>query len=322
MPAKAAANHNAIMQIVRLSSARHVAPTPMHCALAVGNFDGLHPGHQAVITRARALATQEGMACAVLSFSPHPRRVFAPDCAPFLLQRPRQKAAELQALGVDMWYILRFDATTISLSAEAFMERVLAGMCNAKHVVTGDDFAFGHKRSGDARTLATRGEAHGFHAHAIAPISDGAVRYGSSAIREAVANGNIAAANQLLTRPYTVMGHVVHGDGRGEGIGFATANISHYPEQCMPAHGVYAVRLHAGGVCYEAVANCGTRPTFAGSGTRLEVHVLAGAPNLYGQLAQVELIAHIRSEQRFNTIDALKAQIAKDCEAARAIHAA
>ena len=310
------------MQIIRLSARRDVTSPPVPCALAVGNYDGLHAGHLAVIARARALAAEAGLACAVLSFSPHPRRVFSPDCAPFLLQRPRQKAAELQALGVDVWYILRFDAATISLSAEDFMASVIAGKSGAKHVVTGDDFAFGYKRSGDVATLAARGSAHGFAAHALAPVRKDDTRYGSSAIREAVANGNIAAANQLLMRPYTVMGHVVHGDGRGEGIGFPTANISHYPEQCMPAHGVYAVRLKVGDACYEAVANCGTRPTFSGTGTRLEVHVLDGAPNLYGQLAEVAFIAHIRSEVRFNGIDALKAQITKDCEAARAIHAA
>ena len=209
----------------------------------------------------------------------------------------------------------------MALSAEGFMRQVLAAMCGAKHVVTGNDFAFGHKRSGNVAVLAAQGPDMGFAAHAISSVLHGEARYGSSAIREAVRAGDIRAVNQMLSRNYSVAGRIVHGDGRGAGIGFPTANIAHYPHQCMPAHGVYAVRLRVGEFHYPAVANCGTRPTFEGEGTRLEVHVLDGAPDLYGQHVEVELLAYIRGEQRFDGIEALKAQITKDCEAARAIHA-
>ena len=235
------------MQMRRLSISRNTQTTARPCALAVGNFDGVHPGHEAVIAQANALAAQDGIACGVLSFTPHPKRVLRPDSEPFLLQRPRQKAAQLAALGVDVWYVLSFNAATMNLSAPDFMQRVLADGCGAKHVVTGNDFAFGHKRSGDVALLAKSGPDMGFAAHAISSVTQGDVRYGSSAIRDAVRAGDVAVTKHILGRPYSIMGRVVHGDGRGTGIGFPTANIAHYPQQCMPAHGVYAVRLRAGG---------------------------------------------------------------------------
>jgi riboflavin kinase/FMN adenylyltransferase len=286
----------------------------------VGNFDGIHPGHAAVIAQARALAQQDAIACAVLSFAPHPRRVIDPHTPPFLLQRPRQKAAMLRSLGVDIWYVLSFNRHTMALAADDFMQRVLADMCGAKHVVTGNDFAFGHKRSGNVALLASSDPDKGFSAHAISSVATSGQRYGSSAIREAVTAGDMVRASRLLGRPYSIAGRVVHGDGRGNTIGFPTANIAHDPAQCMPAHGVYAVRLTVGKKEYAAVANCGTRPTFHGEGTRLEVHVLDASPDLYGQRAEVALLARIRGEQRFDGVEALQAQIINDCEAARAIH--
>jgi riboflavin kinase / FMN adenylyltransferase len=306
------------MQIHRLAAHRAYAfasPT----ALAIGNFDGVHAGHRAVLEAMLQAARAQGLVPAVLTFAPHPKRFFAAHSSPFQLQTTTQKCAMLHAFGVQQVFVLRFDTRAVALSAHEFMQQVLQQQCGARVVVTGDDFSFGKGRAGTVNMLAECGAQYGFTAHAVPAVMMGGARCSSTAIREALQQGDMVRVNALLGYDYTLHGRVVHGDGRGASIGFATANLALSRQLVLPAHGVYAVRLRQGDSIHDAVANIGTRPTFDGMGTRLEVHVLDGAPQLYGAKVSVQCVAHLRTEQKFDGVDALRAQIQKDCESARQV---
>ncbi len=212
-------------------------------AVAIGNFDGLHLGHQAVIAAMRRAAEAHGFIPSVLTFEPHPRRFFAPASPAFRLERLRVKLARLRDAGVERVYMPKFNAPFAALTAQAFLQEVLARQLGARAVITGENFAFGKDRSGDIATLRAWGSAHGVEIIAVPPVRFGEAICSSSAIRAELAVGDVVAAKHLLGRPYQLTGRVVHGDGRGRTIGFPTANVSLPPTLKLPAYGVYAVRV-------------------------------------------------------------------------------
>jgi riboflavin kinase / FMN adenylyltransferase len=308
---------------------RHFSPFPgdaRGAVMALGNFDGVHRGHQAVIARCGALAHAESRPHGVVTFEPHPRGLFRPQDPPFRLTPFRLKAHLLEALGCDLMVSLHFDAAFARRSAETFVIEVLHQGLGAGHVVIGYDFVFGWGRTGNAALLQRMGLELGFGVTIIEPIAaeTGAV-YSATRIREHLTAGVPRAAAELLGRDWEIDGRVEPGDQRGRTIGFPTANLG-LGEYLRPAPGVYAVRagIERQGVVewHDAVANLGTRPTVNGTDLRLEVHLLDFSGDLYGQHLRVALIDWIRAERKFAGLEELKAQIAQDAATARAIHAA
>lgn len=295
-------------------------------SVAIGNFDGIHCGHRAVLSRAAEHARTLHAPLGVVSFEPHPREVLAPENAPARLTPLRRKAEILGDLGVDFMFALRFDRPLMQMSAQAFVQDLLLRDLGVVAITTGRDFRFGHRRQGDAALLAELGQRHGLPVSAVEPVAAGGLVCSSTAIRTALADGDIQVANTLLGYPYELEGVVRPGDQRGRLIGFPTANVHPMSRRPMlPGIGVYAVkaglRREGGAVWLPAVANLGRRPTFDGRTLLLEVHLLDERLDLYGQHLRVAFLERLRGEQKFAGIDELKAQIARDCERARSIHA-
>jgi riboflavin kinase/FMN adenylyltransferase len=291
--------------------------------VAIGNFDGVHRGHQAIIARAHALARAAGVPDAVLTFEPHPRSVFQPGAAPFRLTPFRSKARFLEALGVDLLFALHFDAAFAQRSAEEFVRDVLVAGLGASHVVVGYDFVFGHKRRGTAERLVEMGAEQGFGVTVMGPLkSDAGDVYSSTRIREHLAAGRPAAAAALLGRFWEIDGRVEHGDHLGRTLGFPTANIP-LGEYLRPAEGIYAMRagIEEGGRTrwHDAAGSLGWRPAVGGKDLRLEAHLLDFDGDLYGRHLRVAFIEYLRAEENFAGLDALKAQIALDCRRAREV---
>jgi riboflavin kinase/FMN adenylyltransferase len=293
-----------------------VASSPV--ALTIGNFDGVHNGHQAMLARLVAAARARGLTATVLTFEPHPREFFAPQSAPTRLTNVREKLELLAAHGVDRVHIRRFSAAFAALSPEAFVERMLVGTLAARWVLVGDDFRFGAKRAGDFAFLADAARRHGFDLEAMPTVSDGGVRVSSSAVREALARGELARAHALLGRAYSISGRVVHGNKLGRALGFATANVQ-LKHNRPPLWGIFAVRVHGIGASPRpGVASLGIRPTVHAAGKPvLEVHLFDFTGELYGAHLRVEFLAKLRDEEKYADLDTLKAQIARDCVAAR-----
>jgi riboflavin kinase/FMN adenylyltransferase len=303
-----------------------VAAGDRGAVVAIGNFDGLHLGHQRVIGEAGTLARALAAPHAVLTFEPHPRSVLRPEGPPFRLTPFRMKSRLIEGLGVDLLFTLHFDRAFAARSAEEFIAGVLLERLGARHVVVGYDFVFGNARRGTAALLAERGAALGFGVSVVAPIeADAGAVFSSTRIREHLAAGRPREAAALLGRWWEIDGRVERGDERGRTIGFPTANLVLH-DYLRPAAGVYAVRAGSeeGGktVWRDGVANFGTRPTFGGSDLRLEAHLFDFAGDLYGRHLRVALIEHLRPERKFAGIDALKAQISADAVQARTVLAA
>jgi riboflavin kinase / FMN adenylyltransferase len=292
------------------------APIPAQArgaVVALGNFDGVHRGHQAVLARAAALAAAHGAPLGVVTFDPHPARYFAPGAAPFALTTTAQKLARLDALGVDTAFVLGFDAALASTSADSFIADVLIGQLGVAGAVAGYDFTFGKGRAGNTQLL----KSAGLPVDIVEPYG-GADPVSSTRVRERLMAGAPDEAAALLGRWWQVAGVVGHGDKRGRTIGFPTANIALGDYQ-RPRLGVYAVRMHVGGRVLDGVANLGRRPTVGGQDERLEVHLFDFDGDLYDQAVDVDLLAFIRPEQTFDGLPALKAQIARDSAAAMKI---
>jgi riboflavin kinase/FMN adenylyltransferase len=285
--------------------------------VALGNFDGFHKGHQAVVGRAVARARAEGRPARVATFDPHPMRFFRPDSPWFRLTTMDQRARLFEAAGVDAMYVFRFDAAFASAGPDAFVTDWLVARLGAAGVLTGEDFTFGKNRGGDVGLLATLGRTHGFSAEAVAPVAEDGLPVSSTRIREALRTGDCETAARLLTRPFTIEGVVEHGDKRGRAIGYPTANLS-LDRYVRPRFGVYAVRggLEDGRVL-EGAANLGIRPTFEPPKELLEPYFFDFSGDLYGQAIGVELISFLRPEAKFEGIDALVAQMERDCAEAR-----
>ena len=285
--------------------------------LAIGNFDGLHPGHIAVLQEALRQAAQRDAVPAVMSFAPHPRRFFNPSLPPLKLMRLADKMRALQRMGFKHHFLQRFDTGFAGLSADRFGADILAKHLGVRHVVTGEDFTYGAGRSGNAETLRDAGRCYGFGTSAIAPITIDGVVCSSSRIREALAAGDPAQAARLLGHPFALTGHVTHGDKRGRTLGFPTANIP-LAGLFLPKFGVYAVEVtRANGRLQQGVANLGVRPTVGGTRPQLEVHLWDETREFYGEKVSVTLHMFLRPEQAFSGLDALKAQIAVDSAQAK-----
>lgn len=285
--------------------------------IALGNFDGFHAGHQAVVGRAVRHAKDEGRPAIVATFDPHPVRFFKPDVPPFRLTTLAQRLELFGAAGADAMLVLPFDAALAATTAEDFITGLLLDRYGAAGVVTGADFVFGKGRGGDVVTLADHARRLGFFTEMVAPVDDAAEVISSSRIRDALREGDCATATRLLTRPFTVRNVVQHGDKNGRLLGFPTANLEmgHY---LRPRYGVYAVtgRLPDGRIL-KGAANLGIRPSFDLPKELLEPHFFDFAGDLYGQEIDVAFHAFLRPEAKFDDMDALMVQIAADCDEAK-----
>jgi riboflavin kinase/FMN adenylyltransferase len=289
-------------------------------AVAVGAFDGVHRGHQAVIASAREAANRLNAPLGVVSFDPHPRRLFQPEAAPFRLMTPEQMARALAPLGVDRLYLIPFDREMAAMSDEEFARRVLSEGLGIVHAAVGFDFTFGKGRSGSPEALRTYGETLGFTVSVTERVDDASgLKLSSSAVREALKAGDMTRAAAILGRPFAIAGEVIHGDKRGRTIGVPTANNG-MGDYMRPAYGVYAVRTRLpDGRVIQGVANLGVRPMFEIAEPLLEVWLLDFDESLYGQTLETELVAFLRGEMKFDGLDALKVQIEADAAAARAV---
>jgi riboflavin kinase/FMN adenylyltransferase len=299
------------------------APPPNGSVVTIGAYDGIHLGHRAVIERVRALAAERGLTSAVVTFDRHPAAVVRPESAPRLLTDSEQKLELLAATGVDVTLLVRFDERRSHESPDAFVADVLVDRLRTKLVVVGEDFHFGHQRRGNVALLRALGAEHGFE---VAPVQllprvDGVDEpVSSTAVRRALAGGEVDVAARLLGRPFEVRGIVVRGDQRGRQLGFPTANVEVPNQMCLPADGVYAGWYERpDGSTYACAINLGRRPTFYehADHSLLEAHLLDADVDLYGERAAVRFVAFLRSERKFDGIDALVAQLKHDVEATR-----
>lgn len=287
-------------------------------AVTIGNFDGVHLGHQAMLARLTARATAVGALPTVLTFEPHPREVFTPAAAPTRLTSLREKLEILQGLGVAHVHVCRFNRVFAAMSAEEFVQRILVEGLKARYVLVGDDFRFGARRSGDFQLLAELGDRYGYQAEALHTVEAAGQRASSTAVREALDAGDMALAAQLLGRPYSISGRVVGGDRLGRQIGYPTANIQ-LKHNRPPMTGVFAVRVQGlERPDWPGVASLGTRPTVHANGKpTLEVHLFDFDRSIYRAHLRVEFLHKLRDEARFSSLEALVAQIDRDATQAR-----
>jgi len=305
--------------MIRLDGHDRIPESLRDGVIALGNFDGFHLGHQAVVGRAVHHATDDARPCIVATFDPHPVRFFKPDVPPFRLTALAQRQELFAAAGADAMLVLPFDAALAATTAEDFITELLLDRYGAAGVVTGADFVFGKGRGGNVVTLADHARRLGFFTEMVAPVDDAQEVVSSSRIRDALRAGDCATATRLLTRPFTVRNVVQHGDKNGRLLGFPTANLDmgHY---LRPRYGIYAVtgRLPDGRLL-KGAANLGIRPSFDPPKELLEPHFFDFAGDLYGQEIDVAFHAFLRPEAKFDSMDALMAQIAADCDQAKAM---
>ena len=292
-------------------------------AVAIGNFDGVHPGHQTVIHEAGLIAGDMCRPWTVLTFEPHPRAFFTPDSEPFRLTPFRSKAQRIAELGADLLIVQRFDKAFSSLPAEDFVNTVLVDGLGAGHVVSGYDFVFGHKRGGNCELLLAMGAKKGFGFTAVNAQTDSSGEaYSSTRVRERLGDADPRGAAAILGQDFEIEGRVARGEARGKSIGFPTANIP-LGAYLRPALGVYAVRAaieqENGEIWLDGVANIGVRPTFGSDGVVLEVFLFDFDDDLYGKRLRVRLVDFLRPEKKFDGVDDLKAQISQDSAKAQKI---
>src|SRR5205809_362551 len=287
-------------------------------ALTVGNFDGIHRGHQTMLQRLLAGARKRGLTSCVLTFEPHPREFFAPRAAPTRLTSLREKLELLAARGVERVHVQRFSRSFAALAPEAFVEQVLAKQLRARWLLIGEDFRFGAKRVGDLALLKELGESHGYEVETMPTVMHAGSRVSSSSVRAALAAGGLAVAAPLLARTYRISGRVIHGRKLGRELGFATANVQ-LKHNRPPLTGIYAAKVHGiGAAARPAVASLGVRPTITASGRAvLEVHVFDFSGDLYAAHLRVGFVHKIRDEEKYPDPETLRTQIAPDSEAAR-----
>jgi len=298
------------------------AAIPAHLAggiVALGNFDGFHLGHQAVVGAAVARARAEGRPAVVATFDPHPVRFFRPDAEAFRLTTLDQRERLFASAGADAMVVFRFEAELAGLSADAFIAERLVATLKVGGVVTGEDFTFGRAKAGNVAALAAAGQVLGFSADAVGPVTLDGEPVSSSRIRAALRAGDCQTAARLLTRNFAIEGVVQHGDKVGRTIGYPTANID-MGKYLRPAYGIYAVRGRlADGRVLNGAANLGIRPQFTPPKELLEPYFFEFDGDLYGQVIEVELVEFLRPEAMFGSLEALQAQMAADCERARDI---
>lgn len=295
----------------------NITPALRGCAATIGNFDGVHLGHQAVLGQLAERAAELGLPTTVVIFEPQPQEYFAPSQAPPRLTRFREKLVALRRFSVDRVLCLRFDRAFAELTAEEFVRRILVDGLGVRYLVIGDDFRFGAGRNGDFDYLVQAGKREGFQVAHMHSFEVGNARVSSTRIREALRAGDLTAAEHMLGRRYRMLGRVAHGDKRGRTIGFPTANLFLH-RRSTPVQGVFAVEMYgldAEPLC--GVANVGTRPTVDGTRSLLEVHLFDFVGDIYGRHVAVEFVRKIRDEKRFDSFAELKAQIEQDAQQAR-----
>lgn len=303
------------MELIR--GLHNLRPRHHGCVATIGNFDGVHLGHQAVLGQLAEKAEQMSLPSLVITFEPQPQEYFAPDHAKPRLTRLREKLMALRRYAVDRVLCLQFNDALASMPAQAFIDQILLQGLGVRYLVVGDDFRFGRERSGDFAMLQQAGREHGFQVVNMHTFDIEGQRVSSTRIREALARGDLQMAEKLLGRPYRMSGRVAHGDKRGRTIGFPTANI-HLHRKATPVEGVYAVEMFGiEGEPVTGVANVGTRPTVDGTRSLLEVHLFDFSQNIYGRHVHVNFVHKIRDERRFDSFEALKQQILRDAEDAK-----
>jgi len=303
------------MELIR--GLHNLRPQHHGCVLTIGNFDGVHLGHPSVLGRLAERSQQLDLPTMVMIFEPQPAEYFAPEQAPPRLNRLREKLLSLTRYGVERVLCVRFDRQFAKMTAEQFIEQLLVKQLGVRYLVVGDDFRFGHDRQGDFAQLRAAGERHGFEVVNMTTFAIAHQRVSSTRVRDALKQGDMDLAEQLLGRPYRVCGRVAHGDKRGRQLGSPTANI-HLHRISVPIQGVFAVQLF--GVWGEpvfGVANIGTRPTVDGTRSILEVHLFDFDQEIYGAYVQVDFMHKIRAEQRFDSLEGLIAQIQRDARQAK-----
>lgn len=304
------------MQVTRGLSPRLGKPV----ALTIGNFDGVHKGHQQMLGQVVRAARERGLQACVLTFEPHPREVFTPHLAPSRLTSLREKVELLTAQGIERVHVQHFTRAFAALDPDAFVETLLVRGLGVRWLLVGDDFRYGARRVGDWLALQRAAARHAFELQAMPTIMQGGERISSSAVREALAAGDLVRAESLLGRRYSISGRVVHGRKLGRELGYATANVQ-MKHNRPPLAGIYAVRVHGvnEGAC-DGVASLGMRPTITSDRRMtLEVHLFDFDGQLYGRHLRVEFLAKIRDEEKYASLELLKEQIARDCIAAREI---
>lgn len=313
----------ASVQVIR--SLAECPRPPEGSAITLGFFDGVHLGHQLLIGEARRLAAEQGARSAVVTFDQHPAAVVRPESAPKLLTSLDHRLELLAATGVDHVLVVDFDEARSKESAEDFVEGVLVDCMRTLAVVVGSDFHFGHQRRGDVALLSAMGRTRGFEVEGVQLVgsgSEGARPVSSTAIRTALAGGELVAANRMLGRPYEVRGTVQDGDKRGRELGFPTANVAVPETVALPGDGIYAGWYERpDGSVHPAAISLGRRPTFYvdQAASLLEAHLLDFSGDLYGEAARVRFVSRLRGEARYDSVEALVEQIARDCDAARAV---
>ncbi len=307
------------MTIPRLHHTDIIPETLRGSIAALGNFDGYHLGHQAVAGEAIRRAHAQGRPAIIATFDPHPVRHFMPDAAPFRLTTLDQRQALFEAAGADAMLVFDFGAELANTAAEDFVTKLLIGQLGVNTVITGEDFTFGAKRRGNISLLREYGASHGLSAITVGPVEDEGGVISSSRVRDALCAGDPATAAALLTRPFAVQGIVQHGDKNGRLLGYPTANID-MGQYLRPKYGIYAVKGRlADGRMLNGAANLGIRPSFDPPKELLEPFFFDFSQDLYGQIIEVEFHAFIRGEAKFDDMDALKAQMDKDCDVARTL---
>lgn len=285
------------------------------CVLTIGKFDGVHLGHQAVLSRLVEKANKLSLPSVVMVFEPQPEEVFTPQHAPARLSRLRDKYTAFAELGIDRLLVINFNRKLSSMSADAFVEDLLVQKLGVQFLVVGDDFKFGHKRQGNFDLLQRASACYSFDVVSTQSFKLLESRISSTEIRTALEHSNFELAEKMLGKPFVISGRVVHGDKKGRTIGFPTANV--LLKRCTsPVQGVFAVEIKIKGEPYQGVANVGTRPTVKGERSQLEVHIFDFKQSIYGELVEVSFVSKIREEQKFESFEALQSQIKIDAHAA------
>ena len=297
---------------------KHVLPKYRGSAVAVGNFDGVHRGHRALLAEANARARERKALSSAMVFEPHPREFFQPDETHFRLTPLKRKLVLFEKLGMDLAFVEPFDAELAALSAEQFIERVLVAGLGVSHVVIGYDFYFGHKRGGNPELMLRAGEELGFGVTVMPPIAEAGEPFSSSAVRLYLAQGDVKGAAHILGQPWRVAGKVVGGAKRGTGMGYPTANLP-MPKGTTLGHGIYAVRAYFDDMAHDAAAYLGTRPTFDDGMPVLEVFLFDFHGDLYGRDMEVEFIDFVRGDRKFHSVEELVAQMDEDIAKVQAI---
>lgn len=304
------------MELVR--GLHNLRPQHHGCVLTIGKFDGVHRGHQAVLANVKSQAEARSLPATVMVFEPHPEEVFTPDSAPARLSPLREKYLLLKRQGVDRLVAVQFNRAFASQSAETFVKSLLVDKLGVKFLVVGDDFRFGRGREGDFQMLEAAGREYGFSVVSTQSFRIHDHRISSTAVRDALDSGDFEQARDMLGRPFSIRGRVVHGEKKGRTIGFPTANV--LLKRCRsPLKGVFAVHVDIGTKRLNGVANVGSRPTVGGTRSQLEVHLFDFSEDIYGRSIDVYPVAKLRDEKKFASFEVLKNQIEDDAREARAL---